>query len=214
VCPRKRLEGQDHCTPRALRCIARERPSIAGTTRRRPRGRTAGCTPTRLQPLRGPHRRPDLERRPPHRPGEIEDCLVRHPSVTLAAVIGIPDEVRGEAIKAFVVAESPSEALAAELKTLVRERLAAYEVPRGIEFVEELPLTTSRKIRRTNSVTAHARTRRATGTSPEPRGPAKPTACQQLVVNSSFSTSPIWIVTVEPSDFLTLTEGGSVTVRT
>jgi len=81
-------------------------------------------------------------------PGEIEECLVRHPSVALAAVIGIPDEVRGEAIKAFVVSASPSEALAAELKALVRERLAAYEVPREIEFVDELPLTTSGKIRR------------------------------------------------------------------
>jgi len=81
-------------------------------------------------------------------PGEIEECLVRHPSVALAAVIGIPDEVRGEAIKAFVVSASPSEALAAELKALVRERLAAYEVPRAIEFVDELPLTTSGKIRR------------------------------------------------------------------
>ena len=81
-------------------------------------------------------------------PGEIEECLVRHPLVSLAAVIGIPDEIRGEAIKAFVVAASPSEALAAELRALVRERLAAYEVPREIEFVEELPLTTSGKIRR------------------------------------------------------------------
>ena len=81
-------------------------------------------------------------------PGEIEECLVRHPSVALAAVIGIPDELRGEAIKAFVVATSPSEELAAELKALVRERLAAYEVPREIEFVGELPLTTSGKIRR------------------------------------------------------------------
>jgi acetyl-CoA synthetase len=81
-------------------------------------------------------------------PGEIEDCLVRHPSVALAAVIGIPDLVRGEAIKALVVAASPSEELAAELKALVRERLAAYEVPREIEFVDELPLTTSGKIRR------------------------------------------------------------------
>jgi acetyl-CoA synthetase len=63
-------------------------------------------------------------------------------------VIGIPDEVRGEAIKAFVVASSASEALAGELKALVRERLAAYDVPREIEFVDELPLTTSGKIRR------------------------------------------------------------------
>ena len=81
-------------------------------------------------------------------PGEIEDCLVRHPQVSLAAVIGVPDELRGEAIKAFVVADAASETLADELKALVRERLAAYEVPREIEFVDELPLTTSGKIRR------------------------------------------------------------------
>jgi acetyl-CoA synthetase len=81
-------------------------------------------------------------------PGEIEECIVSHPSVTLAAVIGVPDALRGEAIKAFVVAASPSEELAAELKERVRERLAAYEVPREIEFVDELPLTTSGKIRR------------------------------------------------------------------
>jgi acetyl-CoA synthetase len=81
-------------------------------------------------------------------PGEIEDCLVRHPAVSLAAVIGIPDDVRGEAIKAFVVAASPSRELAAELQAHVRQRLAAYEVPRLIEFVDELPLTTSGKIRR------------------------------------------------------------------
>ena len=68
--------------------------------------------------------------------------------MVLAAVIGVPDELRGEAIKAFVVAASPSEALVAELKALVRERLAAYEVPREFEFVEDLPLTTSGKIRR------------------------------------------------------------------
>jgi acetyl-CoA synthetase len=56
--------------------------------------------------------------------------------------------VRGEAIKAFVVAASPSHELAAELRAHVRQRLAAYEVPRLIEFVDELPLTTSGKIRR------------------------------------------------------------------
>ena len=81
-------------------------------------------------------------------PGEIEESLVRHPAVALAAVIGIPDELRGKTIKAFVVATSPSDALAVELKAFVRERLAAYEVPREIEFVDELPLTTSGKIRR------------------------------------------------------------------
>jgi acetyl-CoA synthetase len=90
-------------------------------------------------------------------PGEIEECLVRHSAVSLAAVIGIPDEVRGAAIKAFVVAASPSDELAAELKALVRERLAAYEVPREIEFVDELPLTTSGKIRRNELRRLHGR---------------------------------------------------------
>lgn len=81
-------------------------------------------------------------------PGEIEECLVGHPAVSLAAVIGIPDELRQEVIKAFVVAADPSEELAAELKSRVRGRLAAYEVPREIEFVGSLPLTVSGKIRR------------------------------------------------------------------
>jgi acetyl-CoA synthetase len=84
-------------------------------------------------------------------PGEIEDCLVRHPSVALAAAIGVPDELRGEVVKAFVVptpGATPGDALAAELTAWVRERLAPYEVPRAIAFVDELPLTVTGKIRR------------------------------------------------------------------
>lgn len=84
-------------------------------------------------------------------PGEVEDCLVRHPAVSLAAVIGVPDPVRQQVIKAFVVTASgvtASEELAVELRAHVRARLAAYEVPREIEFVEGLPLTVSGKIRR------------------------------------------------------------------
>jgi acetyl-CoA synthetase len=84
-------------------------------------------------------------------PGEIEECLVRHPAVALAAAIGVPDELRQEVVKAFVVLAPGavgSEELAAELKALVRERLAAYEVPREIEFAAELPLTVTGKIRR------------------------------------------------------------------
>jgi len=84
-------------------------------------------------------------------PGEIEDCLVRHPAVSLAAVIGVPDPVRQQVIKAFVVVApgaTASEELAAELRSLVRARLAAYEVPREIAFVDGLPLTVTGKIRR------------------------------------------------------------------
>jgi acetyl-CoA synthetase len=84
-------------------------------------------------------------------PGEIEECLIHHPGVSIASAIGTPDEVRGEVVKAFVVTvpgtpETPE--LAAELQELVRTRLAPFEVPREIEFVAELPLTVTGKIRR------------------------------------------------------------------
>jgi acetyl-CoA synthetase len=84
-------------------------------------------------------------------PGEIEECLIRHPSVSIAAVIGVPDPIRGELVKAFVVTNAGtagSPELVTELQQLVRTRLAPYEVPREIEFVDELPLTVTGKIRR------------------------------------------------------------------
>ena len=84
-------------------------------------------------------------------PGEIEECLIRHPDVAIAAVIGVPDAIRGEVVKAFVVTApgaSGSPELAAELQVLVRTRLSGYEVPRSVEFVGELPLTVTGKIRR------------------------------------------------------------------
>ncbi|WP_411278062.1 AMP-binding protein [Gaiella sp.] len=84
-------------------------------------------------------------------PGEIEECLIRHPAVAIAAAIGVPDDVRGEVVKAFVVTVEGtvgSPELTAELQAHVRTRLAPYEVPRSIEFVAELPLTVTGKIRR------------------------------------------------------------------
>lgn len=84
-------------------------------------------------------------------PGEIEDCLGGHPAVAMAAVVGVPDERRGQVPKAFVVLRAgrePSDELAAELKSHVRNRLAPHEVPRDLVFVDDLPRTTTGKIMR------------------------------------------------------------------
>ena len=84
-------------------------------------------------------------------PDEIEEHLAAHDAVANAGVIGVPDETRGEIPKAFVVlAEGyePTDGLGTELKTHVKDRLAKYEYPRELEFVDELPRTTTGKIRR------------------------------------------------------------------
>ena len=82
-------------------------------------------------------------------PGEIEDCLLRHPAVALAAAVGKPDPLRTEIVKAFVVLKpgrDGSQALVSELQSFVRARLSAHEYPREIAFRDELPLTTTGKI--------------------------------------------------------------------
>jgi acetyl-CoA synthetase len=82
-------------------------------------------------------------------PGEIEDCLIRHPAVALAAVVGKPDPLRTEIVKAFVVPKPgfpPSEALAADIQLFVRDRLSAHEYPREIAFRPDLPMTTTGKV--------------------------------------------------------------------
>jgi acetyl-CoA synthetase len=84
-------------------------------------------------------------------PTEIEDAIVRHPKVTLAAAIGVPDPERTERIKAFVVLAKgcdPTPELAEEIRVSVRDRLARHEYPREIEFVETLPMTATGKILR------------------------------------------------------------------
>jgi acetyl-CoA synthetase len=82
-------------------------------------------------------------------PGEIEDCLIKHPAVALAAVIGKPDPVRTEIVKAFIVLKpgiEGSEALAGEVRDFVRTRLSAHEYPREVAFIREMPMTTTGKI--------------------------------------------------------------------
>ena len=84
-------------------------------------------------------------------PGEIEGSLGSHEAVAMAAVIGVPDERRGQVPKAFVVLEpgsSRATRLADALRQHVRTRLAAHEVPREIEFLDDLPKTTTGKIMR------------------------------------------------------------------
>jgi len=84
-------------------------------------------------------------------PGEVEECLQKHPAVALAGVIGSPDPIRGEIVVAFIVPApgvQPSEELANEIQTFVRERLAAHEYPRRIRFIDEMPMTITGKIRR------------------------------------------------------------------
>ncbi|TDR94882.1 acyl-CoA synthetase [Enterovirga rhinocerotis] len=82
-------------------------------------------------------------------PGEIEDCLLRHPAIGMAGVVGKPDPERTEIVMAFIVLKdgfAPSPALAREIQEHVKSRLAAHEYPREVEFVEDLPMTTTGKV--------------------------------------------------------------------
>jgi len=84
-------------------------------------------------------------------PSEVENCLVKHPAVANAAVVPKPDAERGALVKAFVVlAEGVhgSAELVAELQAHVRGKLAPYEYPKEIEFINALPMTTTGKVQR------------------------------------------------------------------
>jgi acetyl-CoA synthetase len=84
-------------------------------------------------------------------PCEIEDALARHPDVVMAAVVGVPDPVRTESIKAFIILKEgilADQALVENVRDFVRDHLAKHEVPRDIEFVSALPMTTTGKILR------------------------------------------------------------------
>jgi acetyl-CoA synthetase len=84
-------------------------------------------------------------------PFEVESACLEHPAVAEAAAVAAPDELRGNVVKAFIVAaegHEPSDTLGEEIKAFVRSRLSAYAYPRRVEFVTELPKTLTGKIRR------------------------------------------------------------------
>jgi acetyl-CoA synthetase len=84
-------------------------------------------------------------------PFEVESACLEHPAVAEAAAVASPDERRGNVVKAFIIPAAgyePSDELAEEIKTFVRENHSAYAYPRRIEFVTELPKTLTGKIRR------------------------------------------------------------------
>jgi acetyl-CoA synthetase len=84
-------------------------------------------------------------------PSEIEHTLLKHPAVALSAVVGIPDPIRTEAIKAWIVLRpgfAPSDALAREIQEFVKVQLAAHEYPRFVQFADSLPMTATGKVLR------------------------------------------------------------------
>ncbi len=84
-------------------------------------------------------------------PAEIEEQLIKHPAVALAAVVPSPDEIRGSIVKAFISlcdGVEETEDLKSEIGEFVRENLSAHEYPREIEVIEEFPMTTTKKIKR------------------------------------------------------------------
>jgi long-chain acyl-CoA synthetase len=79
-------------------------------------------------------------------PREVEEVLMTHPDVSLAAVVGVPDESHGEEIKAFVILNEGAAVTGEELVAWSKEQMAAYKYPRIVEVADSLPMTATGKI--------------------------------------------------------------------
>jgi len=79
-------------------------------------------------------------------PAEIEDCLLTHPDVATVGVVGKPDALRTEIVKAYVVCREGADMRAEDLQAWVKERLAGYSYPREISFLDALPMTVTGKV--------------------------------------------------------------------
>jgi acetyl-CoA synthetase len=106
-------------------------------------------------------------------PAEVENSILEVPGVASCAVIGVPDELRGQAIKAFVKllpGTEPSEELVSRIQAHVKSKLAAHEWPREVEFIDEFPMTVTGKIRRRDLREREAQKRAAQGGRPPETG--------------------------------------------
>ncbi|GEN81859.1 long-chain-fatty-acid--CoA ligase [Sporosarcina luteola] len=81
-------------------------------------------------------------------PEEVEKMLIQHEDISQAAVIGVPDPIRGESVKAFIVCSNSSDLTKEEVIRWAKERMSAYKYPREVEFLDELPKTSSGKVLR------------------------------------------------------------------
>jgi long-chain acyl-CoA synthetase len=121
-------------------------------------------------------------------PREVEEVIASHPAVAEVGVAGVPDKRRSEAVKAWVVLREGHEATAAEIRAYCREKLAAYKVPRHVEFRESLPKSTVGKVMRRALVEEElASQERPTGLA-EPGGVKTPD--EQAVEAVSLETQP------------------------
>jgi len=81
-------------------------------------------------------------------PSEIDEALLTHPEVLDAAAVGVPDTLRGERVKAFVVRKPGSIVSERELVALCRDKLSAYKVPKDVEFIDQIPRNATGKVLR------------------------------------------------------------------
>jgi acetyl-CoA synthetase len=79
-------------------------------------------------------------------PAEVEDCLLTHPAVATCGVVGKPDALRTEIVKAYVVLKDGVQVSETDLQSWVKSRLASYSYPREIAFVDSLPMTVTGKV--------------------------------------------------------------------